>query len=163
MIHDGITHSPRAKTVARTARSNHAQEQRGTPATGPSRRSDGRAGQRPRPAAAKRRWRARWSVRDRISAAVAGTGAGTVLAITVLAVAGAPGAAYAALGAIGAGATAATPVRAVDTRLVVGVVWMTGPLHRLGDSGDRLVAGGRIAVARLPCTCICSCIQSCNG
>lgn len=53
---------------------------------------------------------ARWSVRDRVGAVVAGTGASAVLTIMALAAAEASAAAYGAIGAIGAGATAAAGV-----------------------------------------------------
>ena len=118
MSHDDITaairpHLRREVTrIVRSATPHTAPEQRGKPATGPARRRDGSgtAGRRPRRAAGERRVRGRWSVRDRIGAVVAGTGASAVLTTMALAAAAAPTAAYGAIGAIGAGATAATGI-----------------------------------------------------
>ena len=113
MSHNNIPAATRSRSdVARTVRSpgpKNAPPQRVKPANGPGRQNVIKVGRRPTGAAGGHRFRAR-SIRDRVGAVVAGTGAGAVLTIMALAASGAPTAAYGAIGAIGAGATAATGV-----------------------------------------------------
>lgn len=95
--------------TVRSPRSTNAAARRKS-ASGPGKQDPDGAGRRPRRAPVRRRSRTRWSVRDRIGAALAATGGSAVVAIMALAAAGGPAAAYAAVGAIGAGATAAAGV-----------------------------------------------------